>query len=1438
MIVAIILPLLKGVLSLYPAIVEAVGYDSTQVLVDDDTVYVEASYVETETTYDWHLEFQKKVTPNKQRLRIAIDQSATGFGTIANIRGQGLGQADNGDISTMKVADDNSNFDWFYTPDFSEESQTGYLEFSTEKTETVGQVPVVVSLDVLEEPSDPETEAPEGENQESPEASETPEDPEATEPEISEETEETETTETTEEEIESAIEETTEDTTDLEDTQAASDAEDLPEENSEDKNAFTGSMTLFGKNQQTPFVAGEGLPLGPFATHDTFDYVVSAVSEQKFPNQATDKFTTGFVTNGYTGAEAEANWKNYDYSKTDPTAEENITGSGHGQTLQLWGKERDFTNSYTSYNGAFVKKWVEPVTSGGKTQDTTTTYNVYIDVIGTAEEVTVKQKLDVVFVLDKSGSMTNNSDGKRKDRALKDAVTRTVTDLDKNENVDLRVGLVDFYGHDTFGMTANTASLTSNIDAVKNDPILTSDAKSSQGTPLSLGLQQGYKVLHDGGKTPEREKVLIVVGDGQPTVSFSGIKGINVGLNNGKPQSKPGVDKAWTHDLTALSDYWALNTNYQYLKNFGSSNYFSDKDELPTDFSREGLTDGYIGEGRDKQYRYYEFGEIEFPNRSYYFFGDGTSATTKDKTNAINTVAYNLWLQQKYTNTNANVYSIGIGLNNTGKTVLQNIGKDGYYDAKNTDELIAAMINITGGYGNTLKNATVYDELGSNVSLAGGSPEISYYKLSKNNNSTTKYNPPMLWESSNKNVEAASLSGKEGYKFTGISLGEGEMVRIKYQIELDYQAQNGAYYVTNKETYMVNGPDNEAEKRMYMALPAIRYLSKARDVVVKKQDIFGNPISGTTYEMSKGKESHGNATTDASGEAGFRFEFPGRNSSTDVFTIKEVSVPNQYQLLNKGLDFQVRKRSSLGSYTLTNETEGNSKSYNQAPAWWDQAGRNSDSWKTVYTDNDSFVFSINQNSWSQNDPFVHLTVQNQFKPIKFTVNKHDGNNPLPKARFELRGKSRDGKYATVLGSGESNGNGVVDFYDGEENLLTFDISKAEQSYRIYETKAPAGFEAPDANTYWEIQVVPEEQKVYYHKYGDEDNKSFKTFADISAVDKDTLNMSIDVENKKQKVDFIIIKEGNDTPLNGFGFELQDKDSEEIFKAYSGILETSQEAGPIWNQYGQGHFFKKTEGEKYQDLDFETAFEAEAGRYTISETDLLPGYKGSETDWELIIDEAGKFTLADNYSNATLNKTEVNNKTTWKLTIENEVLPFELDLEKLDSYTKNPLKEAGFTAAKLDSYGNWLAPVELQESSSEEGHYQLADLEIGTYKIEETVAPSGYQRLPGYFRLEITQRSENGNDDGNLSEKGSLMAEVQYYLNETPQGEKESIELEFADDKVSLGFVVTNDFSHPLPATGGIGRLGQFLIASALLVGSLFIGWLIKWLKRGEAGVHD
>src|SRR5699024_10890870 len=185
-----------------------------------------------------------------------------------------------------------------------------------------------------------------------------------------------------------------------------------------------------------------------------------------------------------------------------------------------------------------------------------------------------------------------------------------------------------------------------------------------------------------------------------------------------------------------------------------------------------------------------------------------------------------------------------------------------YYNANNKAEIVDALENISATFKKTIEQATLYDETGFNVSLFGGgnSAEIQYYHL-ENSESGTKYEAPEVWDVSKHGTKPPEVvatptqyAGHENhaYAFSPISLGEGEMVRIKYQVKLDGGAQDGKFYTVNNMAYLQNLEDYQNDRatgRMYLPAPSIRYEHKDRNLQIKKTGQDGEALAGVEFAL-------------------------------------------------------------------------------------------------------------------------------------------------------------------------------------------------------------------------------------------------------------------------------------------------------------------------------------------------------------------------------------------------------------------------------------------------------------------------------------------------------------------------------------------------------------------------------------------------------------
>lgn len=178
------------------------------------------------------------------------------------------------------------------------------------------------------------------------------------------------------------------------------------------------------------------------------------------------------------------------------------------------------------------------------------TYNLTLTVSGDVGSQEKKQPVDVIYVLDKSGSMADSmkddSDGSGKDiRRIKagDAINAMTNSLASNNNLDMRFSLVTFsrYEEITVGWTNNATDITN-----------ASKPSSGGGTNYQGGLI-GAKDLLKSARA-DAMTVVVFVSDGDPTYHYDSNGKLVGGGNNDDDGSS--LNAAITAVGTLSSDYF------------------------------------------------------------------------------------------------------------------------------------------------------------------------------------------------------------------------------------------------------------------------------------------------------------------------------------------------------------------------------------------------------------------------------------------------------------------------------------------------------------------------------------------------------------------------------------------------------------------------------------------------------------------------------------------------------------------------------------------------------------------------------------------------------------------------------------------------------------------------------------------------------------------
>lgn len=147
------------------------------------------------------------------------------------------------------------------------------------------------------------------------------------------------------------------------------------------------------------------------------------------------------------------------------------------------------------------------------------TYNLELSVSGAVGNITDPVKMDIMFIVDQSGSMKEElSNGTNRAKAVVNAVRSMTNQLESNQNIDPHYSVVTFssgingtqYYKDAIQKLYWTDNAGAAVSAVTINP--------NGGTNYEAGLLMGRAMLM--GSRPNAQKVVIFLSDGKPTYHY------------------------------------------------------------------------------------------------------------------------------------------------------------------------------------------------------------------------------------------------------------------------------------------------------------------------------------------------------------------------------------------------------------------------------------------------------------------------------------------------------------------------------------------------------------------------------------------------------------------------------------------------------------------------------------------------------------------------------------------------------------------------------------------------------------------------------------------------------------------------------------------------------------------------------------------------------
>ncbi len=517
------------------------------------------------------------------------------------------------------------------------------------------------------------------------------------------------------------------------------------------------------------------------AYQDPFDYSEDGTPGSSYPMNWTNYFSN---------RNDKQSVKNFNFSVPQNGGTDVVTGATLPKTSQIL-RSSSFEGGYHEYrddnrkSSVYTKKIVKPTQNPN-------VFDVQLDVIGGKKET--KEKIDVAFVFDKSGSM-NFGINKNIDRygrvsysgpsrwaVLNDSFDYFTSSFLENPNYDVNFALSSFSstpeldrrGRPTgkhlpildFAQYRDGTYFTNNQSLMTTHPILRNSPDG--GTPTFLGVEAGMELLTNQRyqSRPDANKFIIFITDGSPSFDL---------VNN------------WNQRFNGIGD---MNLTAQQV-------------------------------GGLHQY--------ELSNKAK-FEGTGVEGSTRY-------LNLNGFTESKYNqDPKIKKYAIGIGDQvDSYSDVLETVGPNGPYKVKDNveAELNQVMMEIQSQIKDSvssISNGTIVDEMSEYVTLNPDSVKNYQLKLSNNNLVSTAvssgavddYAKKAQIDTSNNQVRVSNLS-LAGDQYTSNGY------RVTYQVELKPQYRDGHFYPANKPTYIVDANNPEG---IGFAVPSIK--SNSRDIPVEK----------------------------------------------------------------------------------------------------------------------------------------------------------------------------------------------------------------------------------------------------------------------------------------------------------------------------------------------------------------------------------------------------------------------------------------------------------------------------------------------------------------------------------------------------------------------------------------------------------------------------
>lgn len=484
-------------------------------------------------------------------------------------------------------------------------------------------------------------------------------------------------------------------------------------------------------------------------------------------------------------------------------------------------------------------------------------FDVKLEVEGRVETLANNEKMDVVLVVDRSGSM--NSDN-RMDNA-KTAAKSFVDKLLDGGNGKVRIGLVSYAGRSAVDRTKPDLTITK-LQSDKNNLKKTIDSYNGDGGTFTQAALREADKLFDNSNS---KKIIVLISDGEPTYSY------------GFQPDFRYREKAYSKVEKKGYEIWSVPVNENGEYDFGKW-----KKGYKTSSYRGGL---FWLENWTYVPHY-----VKIVNNKIEGEGDKTSEDDKTRT-----IAEAKSIKAK----GIRIFSVGIGVNEVGKEILTKVASTNHYnDAnKSASDLSGLLSEIADQLRFSVSNADLELVMNDKVEFKNADDlkkiEVKVINNKTNSEITSKSNA--IKNSAKWNETSKTLA------FSGITLDKDEVLNIKYNAELVETHKDGEFKPLNAKAVLYpKGKVAEPNNVLNFIIPNVKDM-KTVNLTINKQWV-GNKVpagvDSVKFNIYKGSTAL-NEVEEVKASEGWTTTVKGlpryKDGKAINYTVKEVAGVN-YEL--------------------------------------------------------------------------------------------------------------------------------------------------------------------------------------------------------------------------------------------------------------------------------------------------------------------------------------------------------------------------------------------------------------------------------------------------------------------------------------------------------------------------------------------------------------